>query len=1178
MDPYSYVTASHIRGLVLPVGQIKDYPFEQYLHRLRSASEVRLLDVTPDTSAEHFLFNPQGYPNGKLSFSFQTASTNAELSPLFDLEPWRQQMVVVGIAQDGSVSKSELEHIVPTLRKQYPNAIYYKVLVFGVQDKSTEAEYDLSGVQPIASSSFASLERAMADIASEFLCELSVYAISRKIGSFKSPALKALDEPDAAVDTAKGSKGHHARNSSLGLTKNGTFSTGLTERLKSRQQGRTKKFMGSLYLLAGRLPDALTELAEAAHILKQSYDHLWFAATLEQIGVCLLLQQFSEVPVTIPSIAKVVVDADSTGKTAKLAAKSAAKAAAAAKSATLRLESPKSGASSQDQQVSEKVAEALQTGRMALATFLPLLMETVVRFYNRCSPETEEMVPQTVFLETALRFVNLLTALRLGGGWNPASLSAIVRDTALEKNITAEGPSLATIESWTSHILSPSLSELALPPATRFMSALAKLYWRLDCKRKWSLVMHRLIERLELEVDKNEADAKLVLAGLEPVLEYVLDAIVSVYEWGTLRIDFLRHFYRLTSRTGYSSVAIKTAWQLLSAGAEVLNGLEQTQLYHHIRTERDATPSSYWDPLLLRDISIKPASAVSAASATNGGSASHRNSIIRDTDSRPASNRNSLADPPGFIYNPFESREKIEEVSIMVAGERSTVLVRLQNPYQFSLDIFELTLVDGDGNHIGTRELPLTIPPNKVSSVSISVTPEKSGTFTIGGIYAHAGGCSGQIFWLRDRSKTLAVSRHKQELEVPKCEKQAIKVQVNEGRPSLALCHNTLPKGWAMLLEGERVPFSVEVQNISKTQALVTSFGFTDSTVEPLKQAMAAPDASRADIYEFEFFLHQRRAVELLSRNSEIAGLEKARFDFSLYGKRGINNAAILLDYGADSEFTRRLRIPLNVTVFPSVELERVDIVTVGLPEHQSDLTAVLDLRNAWRETLEVTLSSTDGNGEEVARVTNQISPQKSSRFLLPLRWNGLSSEQLSQPIPSLSSRQFVVDTKTTADQTQSFWLREELLRRLSGHWQLYENEGEARQGQVDLRGLQLSKKMISVLRTESVLIKMELGHEEKPKIESSAIIRTRISNKTPKKKYGMLRLVPHDTSNLLWVGNLQRPISVEPDSEETVDLEIVPLAWGTYEWTAIYDVIGGGQAILKNPFVLEVLSTSCTV
>lgn len=1141
----------------MPVGQIKDFTFQQYLDRLRSASEVRLLDVSPGTSADHLFFNPQGYPNGRLCFDFSTVPIDPEISALFDLDPWRQQLLVVGIAQHRHADKEQLQQSLVLLKKRYPDAIYRKIFVFGVPDDASAADYDIKGVTTITSSSFASLERAMADLASEILYEMSVYAINRKLGSFKSPALKALDQTNVSLAAAKDFRGHHARKSSLGLTKDGTFSTGLTERLKSRQLGRTKKFMGSFYLMAGRLPDALTEFAEAAQILKQSYDHLWFASTLEQIGVCLLLQQFSEVPVTIPSIAKVTVDADSAGKTAKLAAKSAADAAAAAKLATSRLESPRRGASSQDHLDNEMVAEALQTGRSALATFLPLLMDTVLRFFNRRSPESEEMVPQVVYVESSLRFASLLTALRLGGGWNSASLSAIVRNTPQEKNFSPVGPSVMTIEIWCAHTLSPSLEVLPIATTCRFMSALAKLYWRLGLKRKWSFVIRQLIQRLENEFHENDSEATTVLNGLHPsFLKYVLDTIVVVFDWNTLKIEFLRNFYKLCNRPNYRSVAVKAAWQLLSCGVEVLSASEQAQLYHLIRSERDSAPGQYWDPLLLRDITIKPSSGVLSSTTTNG----------------TASNRSSIVGPPDIIYNPFESQNKLEKMVTIVAGERCIINVRLQNPFQFPLDIFELAVVDEEGNKVCSVDQALTLSPNRVSTIPVTFVPREAGVLTVGGIYAHVGGCSGGLFWLRDRLATLFVSRQKQELETPEWPTHTIKARINEGRPSLVLCENSLPKGWAMLLEGERIPFKAEVQNVSTTDAHIASFGFTDSTVEPLKQAIAAPDATRADIYEYEYFLHKRRAVELISQTSKIASGEVAEFEFTLYGKRGINSAAVLLDYGAGEDYTRRLRIPLNITVFPSVELERVDVLAVGLPGDEPELTIVLDLRNAWRESFEVTLWTKDSSDNEVASVTQTIDSQKSSRFLLPLKWNGVSAEKLAQPIPSLSSRQFVVDSKTTQEQIQSFWLREELLKYIGGTWRL-SADGELRSGQVELRGLQLSKKMVAVLRTEPLVIQMEVTTPAPLTIESRAVIRTKIVNKTSKKKYGMLRFIPNDTHNILWAGNLQQPVSIEPESEQSVDLEFLPLAWGSYEWTAIYDVIGGGQALLKTPLLLEVPS-----
>ena len=61
------------------------------------------------------------------------------------------------------------------------------------------------------------------------------------------------------------------------------------ERERNKGKGRVGVVVGSLYLLAGRWPDAIRELAESATIAKNNSDHLWHAKALDHILVCLLM-------------------------------------------------------------------------------------------------------------------------------------------------------------------------------------------------------------------------------------------------------------------------------------------------------------------------------------------------------------------------------------------------------------------------------------------------------------------------------------------------------------------------------------------------------------------------------------------------------------------------------------------------------------------------------------------------------------------------------------------------------------------------------------------------------------------------------------------------------------------------------------------------------------------------
>lgn len=61
------------------------------------------------------------------------------------------------------------------------------------------------------------------------------------------------------------------------------------ERERNKGKGRVGIIIGSLYLLAGRWPDAVRELTENAMIAKTHNDHIWHAKALDYLIVCLLM-------------------------------------------------------------------------------------------------------------------------------------------------------------------------------------------------------------------------------------------------------------------------------------------------------------------------------------------------------------------------------------------------------------------------------------------------------------------------------------------------------------------------------------------------------------------------------------------------------------------------------------------------------------------------------------------------------------------------------------------------------------------------------------------------------------------------------------------------------------------------------------------------------------------------
>ena len=82
----------------------------------------------------------------------------------------------------------------------------------------------------------------------------------------------------------------HDRTDSRGRASGSAFGVGsLGERERNKGKGRIGIVIGAMYLLAGRWPDAVKELAQNAAIARNCSDYLWHAKAMDLALVCLLM-------------------------------------------------------------------------------------------------------------------------------------------------------------------------------------------------------------------------------------------------------------------------------------------------------------------------------------------------------------------------------------------------------------------------------------------------------------------------------------------------------------------------------------------------------------------------------------------------------------------------------------------------------------------------------------------------------------------------------------------------------------------------------------------------------------------------------------------------------------------------------------------------------------------------
>lgn len=460
-----------------------------------------------------------------------------------------------------------------------------------------------------------------------------------------------------------------------------------------------------------------------------------------------------------------------------------------------------------------------------------------------------------------------------------------------------------------------------------------------------------------------------------------------------------------------------------------------------------------------------------------------------------------------------------------------------------------------------------------------------------------------------------------------------LSLKVTGAQPNISLKSISLPQSAIMLLDGEMRTFTVSFQNTSQTVPIdLVLLSFNDSTASELQSALAHKDLSPVELYELEFAsAHKqsfRRHRKDKDRDLMIKPGGEATFEIEVLGKPRLSHGTIQVDYGylgirktdiKDRFYTRQLVIPITVTVNASISLVRNDVVslpsdyagrneqaitgldgalfetnypnTTSAPSYPPNVHSHsppspecllhLDLRNSWPSTLTISIELQSSN-HPTRNLSRTLHPGTTHRITVFVP--RLHLPNAHDPIPSLhprSARQFVVSsTKSTPEaeraMSEAFWYREAILSRLHATWK---EETTGRHGEVELRGLRLTPRMISALKLEDLEISMAVSLAEPLPGSACAPVKqlnptsftvptqtflsiaTTLRNRSSTPIHPLLRLQPSLANQppgialdlgkrLLVNGVLQRVVDVIPPGEEArVETGFVVLSRGRYEW-----------------------------
>jgi hypothetical protein len=577
-----------------------------------------------------------------------------------------------------------------------------------------------------------------------------------------------------------------------------------------------------------------------------------------------------------------------------------------------------------------------------------------------------------------------------------------------------------------------------------------------------------------------------------------------------------------------------------------------------------------------------------------------------------------------FIYNPFLRMPDAAAVDhLLVAGEAAVFKVTLQNPYEFDVEIESIKL-ESEGAAFESSMQKTVIGPYRTQILTISGTPKAPGQLNITGCIIRVRGCRERRFpifaepWsprnevkiktiglatiAKDKARPVSVGAGplatSSSIVPPKT--TSLGLNVIDEQPVVVVKASSLSQSALMVLEGERQPFSITLHNISKTTPVdLLLFSFKDSTQAPLQTAMSNRDASPAELYEYEVIFARKQALRWMPKESEKPYIEPggtATFDMEILGKPGLTSAVVQVDYAhlgvpqaeVQNKFhTRQVSLALTVTVNASIELARMDVLPLtgslpnslwsqtGTSEHENPklnpedyCLLLLDLRNAWPSQLHVHLDIIDGGA-----IDEEILPGNTSRIMFPIRRIFLSDPAAAIPALDPSrQRQFVVSTgRVSADSEratrEAFWYREEILKMLHATWTTA--TGPVRKGEIELRGIRLSQRVIDAIKIDDISIDISANRhtagDKKHKVFTDAFseVSVKISNRSAELIIPLLRLQPsirnqpHNVSldlskKLVWNGTLQQTLPPLPagDSVE-VTLSMTCLCRGEFEISA---------------------------
>ncbi|KAI9236199.1 MAG: TRAPP II complex [Podila humilis] len=1001
MDAVNFISAARIRVLLVPVGPIKKATFERHAKMLRNHNSVKLEEVSMGPRTENSFFSQNVPHEGQLYFQFVT-SYNNEHQYLEEFQMHRRVFGVIGIMDcqewpDGNMVAGYQQF--QQILAKYPSAVANQCFAF---DPSEQQPDDPRGggiimIPNVGNTSFY-LRVLICDLARTILTEFeNIAAAIGKRQDVESPnpaislyssrgplngpmpssastssmpdmstGMKPLTAPPSAMTTA-GTSNHSRSMSSAGFPSANPATQYLQptvvtdQRLRKRTAARAQKLYGDLYLMAGRLSDAVNSYQSVIEITKSNSDYLWQGSAMEGLYCAVVLLAF--------------IQADLTQFNAQQFQQI--------------MSSPTSPTTSEPTRI--QTAPAIKP----LIVDIPEKYQTILGLYAKVPNNT---TPAILHVEACMKVTKFIaTCFVCGGGiLDDRALAAVVSGNIMmhsegqspseqqpmtqsstvshTQSTTASallrrastlrsrsgsittpnlGVTRTDVMNWISKTWSGRLDELWVIDQIHFTTTIASILGAIQFRRKQSLYLRYAVRMIAPLLHQTRlAQAAAQANGTVPrkpassdhgVLE-CLTQICNVFGvgenfssstniymdhgWPELQIDVLYECIRVAEAVPDYRSMMYFSTTLLRQLHAYLTREEQAGLYASLPRILNAAKKSglsdlteihYWTKTLVVDIEV---CSPSARKMPFSRSKDTLKSIIPEP--KQALRAKGEIDP--FIYNPFQRKINSAAKLDLVADETAYFIVTLTNPHGIDLEIQEIRL-STSGVEFQAIPTSTMIPAQTTVSIKVSGVPKGPGELKIRGCLVQIAHCAEQEFFVtnprtgvekvvgQDKTGSEALVRSKKRgLESFTLRKKSDvtsdddskfpSVTVIPKQPLLKISSTSLQHGSAMLFEGEKTIIRLTLENIGMIPVDFVTLTFSDSTSQlalgPNGQTVGNNvELSAEDAYELELFL---KKMNVFSWNREVechipVGGTR-EVKVEVLGKRGCSTGLIQIDYG----------------------------------------------------------------------------------------------------------------------------------------------------------------------------------------------------------------------------------------------------------------------------------------